>query len=40
MDAGYEPAQHAFGNVAYSIGVGGGILGRHSNDDPALGRHA
>jgi uncharacterized protein YbjQ (UPF0145 family) len=27
MDAGYEPVQHVFGNVAYSIGVGGGILG-------------
>jgi uncharacterized protein YbjQ (UPF0145 family) len=26
MDAGYEPVQHVFGNVAYSIGVGG-ILG-------------
>jgi uncharacterized protein YbjQ (UPF0145 family) len=28
MDASYEPVQHVFGNVAYSIGVGGGgILG-------------
>jgi uncharacterized protein YbjQ (UPF0145 family) len=27
MDAGYLPVQHVFGNVAYSIGVGGGILG-------------
>jgi hypothetical protein len=27
MDAGYEPVQHVFGNIAYSIGVGGGILG-------------
>ncbi len=27
MDAGYEPIQHAFGNIAYSMGVGGGILG-------------
>ena len=27
MDAGYEPVQHVFSNVAYSIGVGGGILG-------------
>ena len=27
MAAGYEPVQHVFGNVAYSIGVGGGILG-------------
>jgi uncharacterized protein YbjQ (UPF0145 family) len=27
MDAGYVPIQHAFGNIAYSMGVGGGILG-------------
>ena len=27
MDAGYEPIQHVFGNIAYSMGVGGGILG-------------
>jgi uncharacterized protein YbjQ (UPF0145 family) len=27
MDAGYEPVQHVFGNVAYSIAVGGGLLG-------------
>lgn len=27
MDAGYAPVQHVFGNVAYSMGVGGGILG-------------
>jgi uncharacterized protein YbjQ (UPF0145 family) len=27
MDAGYTPIQHVFGNVAYSMGVGGGILG-------------
>jgi uncharacterized protein YbjQ (UPF0145 family) len=27
MDAGYEPVQHVFGNVAYSMGVGGGLLG-------------
>jgi uncharacterized protein YbjQ (UPF0145 family) len=27
MDAGYEPVQHVFGNIAYSMGVGGGILG-------------
>ena len=27
MDASYEPVQHVFDNVAYSIGVGGGILG-------------
>ena len=27
MDAGYEPIQHAFGNIAYSMGVGGGLLG-------------
>ena len=31
MDAGYEPVQHVFGNVAYSIGVGGGILGSLKN---------
>ena len=27
MDAGYEPIQHVFGNIAYSMGVGGGLLG-------------
>lgn len=27
MDAGYEPLQHVFGNIAYSLGVGGGIKG-------------
>ena len=27
MDAGYEPLQHVFGNIAYSMGVGGGIVG-------------
>jgi uncharacterized protein YbjQ (UPF0145 family) len=27
MDAGYQPLKFVFGNVAYSIGVGGGILG-------------
>lgn len=27
MDAGYVPIQHAFGNIAYSMGVGGGIMG-------------
>lgn len=27
MDAGYQPLQHVFGNVAYSMGVGGSILG-------------
>ena len=27
MDAGYMPLQHAFGNIAYSMGVGGGIMG-------------
>jgi uncharacterized protein YbjQ (UPF0145 family) len=27
MDAGYVPVKFVFGNVAYSIGVGGGILG-------------
>ena len=37
MDAGYEPVQHVFGNVAYSIGVGGGILG--SFEDPRARRN-
>ncbi len=27
MDAGYRPVQHVFGNIAYSMGVGGGIMG-------------
>lgn len=27
MDCGFEPVQFVFGNVAYSIGVGGGIMG-------------
>jgi len=27
MDAGYEPIQFVFGNVAYSTGIGGGLLG-------------
>ena len=27
MDAGYQPIQHAFGNIAYSMGIGGGIKG-------------
>ena len=27
MDAGYRPIQHVFGNIAYSMGVGGGLLG-------------
>jgi uncharacterized protein YbjQ (UPF0145 family) len=27
MDCGYEPLKFVFGNVAYSIGVGGGLLG-------------
>ena len=27
MDAGYRPLQHAFGNIAYSMGVGGGLAG-------------
>ena len=27
MDAGYTPLKFVFGNVAYSIGVGGGLLG-------------
>lgn len=27
IDAGYRPISHVFGNVAYSMGVGGGIMG-------------
>ncbi|MEO8673680.1 MAG: heavy metal-binding domain-containing protein [Tahibacter sp.] len=27
MDAGYQPLQHVFGNIAYSLGIGGGLLG-------------
>lgn len=27
MDAGYQPVSHAFGNIAYSMGVGGGFFG-------------
>ena len=27
MDAGYEPMGHAFGNIAYSVGVGRGFTG-------------
>ena len=27
IDAGYTPKHFAFGNIAYSVGVGGGILG-------------
>jgi len=27
MDAGYRPVQHVFGNIAYSLGLGGGLLG-------------
>ena len=27
MDAGYQPLKFVFGNVAYSIGLGGGLLG-------------
>jgi uncharacterized protein YbjQ (UPF0145 family) len=27
MDAGYEPVQHAFGNIAYTMGLGSGIVG-------------
>jgi hypothetical protein len=25
MDAGYQPLAHVFGNIAYSIGLGGGL---------------
>jgi uncharacterized protein YbjQ (UPF0145 family) len=27
MDAGFQPVSHAFGNIAYSMGVGGSFLG-------------
>ena len=27
MDAGYQPVQHAFGNISYMMGIGGGMLG-------------
>ena len=27
MDAGYEPIHHVFGNIAYSMGLGGGFIG-------------
>jgi uncharacterized protein YbjQ (UPF0145 family) len=27
LDAGYSPRHFAFGNIAYSVGVGGGIMG-------------
>lgn len=27
MDAGYAPIQHAFGNIAYVMGLGGGLAG-------------
>jgi uncharacterized protein YbjQ (UPF0145 family) len=27
MDAGYQPIQHAFGNISYMMGMGGGIIG-------------
>jgi uncharacterized protein YbjQ (UPF0145 family) len=27
IDAGYLPTQHVFGNIAYSLGLGGGVLG-------------
>ncbi|MGN6424460.1 MAG: heavy metal-binding domain-containing protein [Asticcacaulis sp.] len=27
MDAGYQPIHHVFGNIAYSMGVGGGLIG-------------
>jgi len=27
MDAGYRPIHHVFGNIAYSMGIGGGIMG-------------
>ena len=27
MDAGYRPIHHVFGNIAYTMGVGGGLVG-------------
>jgi uncharacterized protein YbjQ (UPF0145 family) len=27
MDAGYQPLQHVFGNIAYSLGIGGSLTG-------------
>ncbi len=27
MDAGYRPIQHVFGNIAYSMGIGGSFIG-------------
>ena len=27
MDAGFQPIQHVFGNIAYSTGIGGNIMG-------------
>jgi uncharacterized protein YbjQ (UPF0145 family) len=27
MDAGYQPIAHVFGNIAYSVGLGGGLKG-------------
>ena len=27
MDAGYDPVQHVFGNIAYGMGLGGGLTG-------------
>lgn len=27
IDAGYRPLQHAFGNIAYSVGIGRGLIG-------------
>ena len=27
IDAGYAPLQHVFGNIAYSTGIGGGLMG-------------
>jgi uncharacterized protein YbjQ (UPF0145 family) len=51
IESGFAPQQFVFGNVAYSIGVGGGLVGRgqssrgqsrcrHQNLDSALCRHA
>ena len=27
MDAGYDPVHHVFGNIAYAMGLGGGLAG-------------
>ena len=37
MDAGFRPLKFAFGNVAYSIGIGGGIAGSSARPDSGRG---